>query len=102
MIIDEKDIAATSLHIMTVFVTLSFYSVDLTMSTLWMSLHEADGPGSKDHGSYWTIYERNSTLSMLHAIYVAILFPILVLAFFIKDAFTKYENIQFMTEMNSL
>ena len=99
MVIDEKDIASTSIHILTVFISLTFYAIDLTMSTLWISLHHTDGHFEKDHGSYWTIYKRNSLLKWLHAIYVAILLPILIVSFMIRESFQRYELIQFMTEL---
>jgi len=98
MVIDDKDIASSSIHILTVFMTLVFYLVDLVMSVLWISLHNAD-EAAKDHASYWTIYERNSTLAMLHAIHVFILLPILILSFIIRESFQKYELIQFLTEI---
>ena len=69
------------------------------MSTLWVNLHSSDGNFEKDHGSYWTIYKRNYMLKILHAIYVTILLPILILAFNIRESFQKYELIQFMTEI---
>ena len=36
--IDEKDMALTSIHILTVFITLAMYAVDVTMNSCWLSL----------------------------------------------------------------
>lgn len=99
MILDEKDIATASMHILTVFITLSFYAVDLVMTCVWVSLHSNGSSFDKDHGSYWTVYERNYKLKVLHCIYVVMLMPILVVAILIKSQFQQYELRQFMTEI---
>merc|ERR1711937_362288 len=97
-VIDEKDMALTSIHILTVFITLAMYAVDVTMNSCWLSLHDHDAV-ERDHASYWTIYERNVLLLKIHAVYCAILLPILIISFIMREAFQKYETLQFTFEM---
>jgi len=99
MVIDERDIASTSVHILTIFITLVFYVIELTMSAMWLSLHRDD---NADHASYWTIYERNYRLVLYHSIHVCILLPLLIVAFLIRESFQKYELMQFMYEIELL
>merc|ERR1711937_292000 len=97
-VIDEKDMALTSIHILTVFITLAMYAVDVTMNSCRLSLHDHDAV-ERDHASYWTIYERNVLLLKIHAVYCAILLPILIISFIMREAFQKYETLQFTFEM---
>jgi len=97
-VIDEKDMALSSITILTVFITLAMYAVDVTMTSCWLSLHDHDEV-ERDHASYWTIYTRNHLLLKIHAVYCAILLPILIVTFIMRELFQKYETLQFTFEM---
>ena len=52
-IVDEKDIAITSAHIMTIMISIFFYCIEVAISSLWISLHNTPDL-LDDHASYYT------------------------------------------------
>ena len=53
MVVDEKDIAITSAHIMTIMISIFFYCIEVAISSLWISLHNSHDL-LDDHASYYT------------------------------------------------
>ena len=53
LVVDEKDIAITSAHIMTIMISIFFYCIEVAISSLWISLHNSHDL-LDDHASYYT------------------------------------------------
>ena len=53
LVVDEKDIAITSAHIMTIMISIFFYCIEVAISSLWISLHNTPDL-LDDHASYYT------------------------------------------------
>ena len=53
LVVDEKDIAITSAHIMTIMISIFFYCIEVAISSLWISLHNSHDI-LDDHASYYT------------------------------------------------
>ena len=56
LVVDEKDIAITSAHIMTIMISIFFYCIEVAISALWISLHNIHSQPDllDDHASYYT------------------------------------------------
>lgn len=98
LVVDEKDIAITSLQIMSIMITMFFYVIELSISALWLGLH-ADTSLTIDHVSYYTVLERNKTLTTYNGIWIGCMIPMFMIAFRIKIQVQKYEQNQFLTEL---
>jgi uncharacterized membrane protein YpjA len=98
LVVDEKDIAVTSLQIMSILVTMFFYVIELSISSLWLGLH-SDSDLTIDHVSYYTVLERNKTLTAYNGIWLGCMTPMFIIAFRIKSQVQKYEQNQFLTEL---
>lgn len=98
LVVDEKDIAMTSVQILCIILTTAFYCVELTMSALWLTLHKG-GHLEEEHTSYWTVYERNKMLTITNSIWIVFMVPMFAIAYKIKLQIQKYEQNQFLTEL---
>jgi len=98
LVVDEKDIAMTSIQLLTIIMTISFYSIELTMSSLWLTLHN-NADLDVEHTSYYTVLERNLLLVKTNSIWIVLMMPLFVIAYKIKLQIQKYEQNQFLTEL---
>lgn len=98
LVVDEKDIAITSAHIMTIMISIFFYCIEVAISSLWISLHNSHDI-LDDHASYYTVYERNYKLTIWNSVWLACMLPMFCIAYQIKKQIQKYEQNQFLTEL---
>jgi len=99
LVVDEKDIAMTSIQILTIIMSTAFYSVELTMSSLWLTLHSNNALEREEHTSYFTVLERNELLAITNSIWIFCMIPMFVISYKIKLQIQKYEQNQFLTEL---
>jgi len=97
-VVDEKDIAITSLQMLMILQSAFFYCVEVSISSTWLALHSNDSI-DKDHASYFTVLERNNMLVITNSIWIFLIIPMFVVAFRVKNLIQKYEQNQFLTEL---
>jgi len=98
LVVDEKDIAITSTQLLTIIMSAFFYSIELGISSLWLTLHNQDTLHT-EHASYYTVLERNKMLVITNSIWLVCIVPMFGIAYKIKTQIQKYEQNQFLTEL---
>lgn len=99
LVVDEKDIAITAAHLMTILTSIFFYCIEVAISSMWISLHHEHDNFDTLHVSYYTVYERNYKLTIWNTVWLACMLPMFCIAYQIKKQIQKYEQNQFLTEL---
>ena len=118
LVVDEKDIAVTAAHLMTILTSIFFYCIEVAISSMWISLHHDHDNFDTLHVSYYTgdpfskcncnqyggeniflVYERNYKLTIWNSVWLACMLPMFCIAYQIKKQIQKYEQNQFLTEL---